>query len=169
MMPNIGAPELIIILVIALLILGPGKLPEVGASLGKSIREFRKASTDVQDAVNVNVDTSPLPAAPAPAAAAPVAAAPVAAAPVAPRRAGPGRAPSRRCPRSTCRPAVSTPGQRATAPAAPAVRLDHGRELAGRPQPDHGRRRRPARAGCQRHPRGARSRTRDPARRPTSR
>jgi len=60
--PNIGAPELIIILVIALLILGPGKLPEVGASLGKSIREFRKASTDIQESVNVNVDTSPLPA-----------------------------------------------------------------------------------------------------------
>ena len=77
-MPNIGAPELIIILVIALLILGPGKLPEVGASLGKSIKEFRKASTDLQESVKVDVDTSPLPAA------APVAAAPVAAAPVAP-------------------------------------------------------------------------------------
>jgi sec-independent protein translocase protein TatA len=60
-MPNIGAPELIIILVIALLILGPGKLPEVGASIGKSIREFRKASSDVQEAVKVNVDTTPLP------------------------------------------------------------------------------------------------------------
>ena len=46
-MPNIGAPELIIILVIALLVLGPGKLPEVGASLGKGIREFRKAANDV--------------------------------------------------------------------------------------------------------------------------
>jgi sec-independent protein translocase protein TatA len=69
-MPNIGAPELIIILVIALLILGPGKLPEVGASIGKSIREFRKASSDVQDAVKVNVDTSPLPT---PASSAPVA------------------------------------------------------------------------------------------------
>jgi TatA/E family protein of Tat protein translocase len=56
----IGAPELIIILVIALLILGPGKLPEVGASLGKTIREFRKASTDIQE--SVKVDTSPLPA-----------------------------------------------------------------------------------------------------------
>lgn len=60
-MPNIGAPELIIILVIALLILGPGKLPEVGSSLGKTIREFRKASADVQDAVKVNVDTTPTP------------------------------------------------------------------------------------------------------------
>ena len=57
MLPNIGAPELIIILVIALLILGPGKLPEVGSSLGKSIREFRKASTDIQDSVKVDVDT----------------------------------------------------------------------------------------------------------------
>jgi sec-independent protein translocase protein TatA len=49
-MPNIGAPELIIILVIALLILGPGKLPEVGASIGKSLREFRRASSDLPEA-----------------------------------------------------------------------------------------------------------------------
>ena len=62
----IGAPELIIILVIALLILGPGKLPEVGSSLGKTIREFRKASTDIQD--SVKIDTSPLPPTQAPAA-----------------------------------------------------------------------------------------------------
>ena len=70
-MPNIGAPELIIILVIALLVLGPGKLPEVGASPGKSIREFRKASTDLQESVKVDVDTSPWKAG---AAAAPIAA-----------------------------------------------------------------------------------------------
>ncbi len=63
-MPNIGPLELIVILVIALLILGPGKLPEVGASIGKGLREFRKASSDVQDSMQVNVDTSPLPAAP---------------------------------------------------------------------------------------------------------
>jgi sec-independent protein translocase protein TatA len=62
----IGAPELIIILVIALLILGPGKLPEVGSSLGKSIREFRKASTDLQD--SVKIETTPLPPTQAPAA-----------------------------------------------------------------------------------------------------
>jgi len=61
-MPTPGPLELVIILVIALLILGPGKLPDVGAALGKSIREFRKASTDVQDAVKI--DTSPLPPAP---------------------------------------------------------------------------------------------------------
>ena len=56
---NIGAPELIVILVIALLIIGPGKLPDVGSALGKSIREFRKASSDVQDVTKI--DTSPIP------------------------------------------------------------------------------------------------------------
>ena len=81
---NIGAPELIIILVIALLILGPGKLPEVGSSVGKAIREFRKASSDVEDAAKI--DVSPLSAAApaAPAAAAPAVAAPAVAAPAAP-------------------------------------------------------------------------------------
>ena len=60
-MPTPGPLELVIILVIALIILGPGKLPDVGASLGKSIREFRKASSDIQESVTVKVDTSPLP------------------------------------------------------------------------------------------------------------
>ena len=80
-MPTPGPLELVIILVIALLILGPGKLPEVGSALGKSIREFRKASSDVQEAVNVQVDTSPLPptqAAPAAPVAPPAQVAPVA-------------------------------------------------------------------------------------------
>jgi TatA/E family protein of Tat protein translocase len=44
---------LIIILVIALLVIGPGKLPEVGSALGKSIREFRKAATDVKEATSI--------------------------------------------------------------------------------------------------------------------
>ena len=75
-MPTPGPLELVIILVIALLVLGPGKLPEVGASLGKSIREFRKASSDVQESVKVDVDTSPLPATPPPPVNAPGAATP---------------------------------------------------------------------------------------------
>ncbi len=50
---NIGAPELIIILIIALVILGPGKLPDVAQSLGKSVREFRKAATDLTDAASL--------------------------------------------------------------------------------------------------------------------
>jgi TatA/E family protein of Tat protein translocase len=61
--------HLILILIIALLILGPGKLPDVGAALGKSIREFRKATSDIQE--TVRVDTSPLPPTPQPAATAP--------------------------------------------------------------------------------------------------
>ena len=82
-MPTPGPLELVIILVIALLILGPGRLPDVGSALGKSIREFRKASTDVQDAVKI--DTSPLPATPPAAPATTAAQAPAApAAPAAP-------------------------------------------------------------------------------------
>jgi sec-independent protein translocase protein TatA len=55
-MPNIGPVELIIILVIALIVIGPGRLPDVGAALGKSIREFRKASTDVADATRLDAN-----------------------------------------------------------------------------------------------------------------
>ena len=57
-MPNIGAPELLLILGLALLILGPGKLPEVGSALGKTLREFRKASTDVEDAARIEPVTA---------------------------------------------------------------------------------------------------------------
>jgi sec-independent protein translocase protein TatA len=66
MMPTLGAPELIIILVIILLIFGVGKLPEVGQALGKGIREFRGAADGAGE------DDEPAaparPAAPAPAA-----------------------------------------------------------------------------------------------------
>jgi TatA/E family protein of Tat protein translocase len=68
--PNIGAPELIIILIIALVVLGPGKLPDVASSLGKSVREFSKAATDVSDAGKLTpppqaVSAGPAAAAPA--------------------------------------------------------------------------------------------------------
>jgi sec-independent protein translocase protein TatA len=65
-MPNIGPGELILILIIAIVFIGPGKLPSVGEALGKSIREFRKASSDLSE--STRIDTSPLPpsAAPAP-------------------------------------------------------------------------------------------------------
>lgn len=45
---NIGPMELILILVIVLIVFGPGKLPEVARGLGKAVREFRKASAGVQ-------------------------------------------------------------------------------------------------------------------------
>ena len=59
-MPLPNGFEWVLIIGIALLLLGPSKLPEVASSLGKSIREFRKATTEVQEAVKL--DTSPLPA-----------------------------------------------------------------------------------------------------------
>ena len=83
--PNIGPGELILILIIALVVLGPGKLPDVAASLGKSVREFRKAASDVTDAARLD--------APAPAPAAPAAQAQVDAPAPAPA-AAPARAPS---------------------------------------------------------------------------
>ena len=45
---NIGPPELIIILVLALIIFGPKRLPEMGKTVGKSLREFRQASSDIR-------------------------------------------------------------------------------------------------------------------------
>ncbi len=45
---GIGMPELIIILVIILIIFGAGKLPEIGAGIGKAIKNFKSATTDVE-------------------------------------------------------------------------------------------------------------------------
>ena len=49
-MPDIGAPELIIVAIIVLLLFGPGKAADLGGSLGKSIREFRKATREDETA-----------------------------------------------------------------------------------------------------------------------
>jgi sec-independent protein translocase protein TatA len=50
-MPVPGPMELILLLVIVLIIFGPGKLPDIGNAVGKGIREFRKASSDLEDSV----------------------------------------------------------------------------------------------------------------------
>jgi sec-independent protein translocase protein TatA len=49
-MPNFGGMEWIILLVIVLIVFGVGKLPEIGGALGKSIKEFRSASHDEEEA-----------------------------------------------------------------------------------------------------------------------
>jgi TatA/E family protein of Tat protein translocase len=51
---GLGMGELIVILVFALIFLGPKKLPEVASSLGKAIRSFRKATTDLTDQLEVD-------------------------------------------------------------------------------------------------------------------
>ena len=48
MIGGIGMPELIIILVIILIIFGAGKLPEIGAGIGKGIKNFKKATKEVE-------------------------------------------------------------------------------------------------------------------------
>ncbi len=50
-MPVPGPMELILLLVIILIIFGPGRLPDIGNAVGKGIREFRKASTEIEESV----------------------------------------------------------------------------------------------------------------------
>ena len=82
MFGSLGMPELVIIFVIALIVFGPRKLPELGKSLGKSLAEFKRASNELRNSLEEEIrveeerDRTPKPA-PAPvvatAAAAPVA------------------------------------------------------------------------------------------------
>ncbi len=55
---GIGVPELILILIIGLVVFGPGKLPEVGRAVGKSIREFKKATTAVTEELDAASEKS---------------------------------------------------------------------------------------------------------------
>ncbi len=58
---------LILLLVIVLIILGPGKLPQIGGAIGGAIKEFRKSTSDIKDAISP-VEQPPAAAAAAPAA-----------------------------------------------------------------------------------------------------
>lgn len=53
MFPSIGFPEIMLILVIVLLVFGANKLPEIGSSLGKAIRNFKRSSSE-PDEIDVN-------------------------------------------------------------------------------------------------------------------
>ena len=54
-MGPIGFPELIVIFVIALIVFGPRKLPELGRSLGKSLAEFKRASNELTNTLNEEI------------------------------------------------------------------------------------------------------------------
>jgi len=56
----IGMPEMIVIAVIALIIFGPRKLPELGKSLGKSIAEFKRASNELKNTLEEEIRTEEL-------------------------------------------------------------------------------------------------------------
>lgn len=55
---GLGIPELILILVIALVVFGPKKLPEISKALCKSIKEFRNSTSDITDTVNTVKDVT---------------------------------------------------------------------------------------------------------------
>jgi sec-independent protein translocase protein TatA len=55
MLGSLGMPELIVIFIIALIVFGPRKLPELGRSLGRGIAEFKKATADLQNSLEEDI------------------------------------------------------------------------------------------------------------------
>jgi Tat protein translocase TatB subunit len=58
-MLNIGPQELILILIVALVVVGPQRLPELGRTIGKALREFRKIQDDVKDTLRFDLNDEP--------------------------------------------------------------------------------------------------------------
>ncbi len=56
---NIGPTELIVILLIALIVFGPKRLPEIGKTLGRSLQEFRRASNDLREELQRGINEEP--------------------------------------------------------------------------------------------------------------
>ncbi len=63
---GIGMPEIMVILVVALLVLGPRKLPEIARSLGRGMAEFRRASNEFTRTLSASLDEPPPEAKPKP-------------------------------------------------------------------------------------------------------
>lgn len=57
-MGNIGFPEMVLIFVVALLVFGPKRLPELGRSLGRGLSEFRRASSDLKNSIEREIEVS---------------------------------------------------------------------------------------------------------------
>ena len=77
MFGSLGLPEILFILVVALLVFGPRRLPEIGRTIGKALGEFRRATTDLKRTIDTEVTLeevrqSPPPSAPQSPAAAPL-------------------------------------------------------------------------------------------------
>jgi TatA/E family protein of Tat protein translocase len=53
---GMGTPEILVIMVVALIIFGPGKLPEIGAQVGKAVRDFRRATSDLTSEFQSSID-----------------------------------------------------------------------------------------------------------------
>jgi Tat protein translocase TatB subunit len=58
---NIGSQELLVILIIALIVVGPARLPELSRSIGKGLREFRKVQDEVKDMVKLDLEPEKTP------------------------------------------------------------------------------------------------------------
>lgn len=61
MFENIGWGELVLIIIVIIVFFGPKRIPDIAQSIGKGIREFRKAMKDVQDEVTKSVNEEPKP------------------------------------------------------------------------------------------------------------
>jgi sec-independent protein translocase protein TatA len=56
LLPTLGVPEMLVLLVLVLLLFGAGKLPAVGRQLGKGMRQYKKAKREVDSVLNPNLD-----------------------------------------------------------------------------------------------------------------
>ena len=58
-MPSLGFGEILVILLIALIVFGPRRLPEMGRTIGRSLREFRRAAADLRAEIEEDLDDEP--------------------------------------------------------------------------------------------------------------